>query len=393
MTRLLDALSLGWSGVRGRPARAAMSALGIALGIATLVLVTGIPASGRADLDEQLSALGTDLLVAQPGGGPGGEEVATLTPAAADLAGRIAPVEHAAALANLSLPVVRDDLADPNRTAGITSFATTGDLLGSTRAELASGTFLTAASESLPVVVLGHDAARWLGITTIDPARPLRIRIGPAWFTVVGVLAPQPLTPELAQGVYVGTAATETWLGHDGRPTAVYVRVVESQVEQVRDVLPATIDQELPGLISVSRPSDALAAKRATASTFAGLFLGLAGVALAVGGIGVANTMIVSVLERRREIGLRRAIGATRRDVRRQFLTEAVLLAMLGGLAGTLAGVLGTVGYAAWRDWPVVLPIEAVVAGVVGAVLVGALAGLYPAVRASRLSPTEALAT
>lgn len=394
MTRLLDALALGWLGVRGRPARAAMSALGIALGIATLVLVTGIPASGQADLDRRLSALGTDLLVAQPGGALGdSEEVPSLTPAAADLVGRIAPVEHAAALANLSLPVLRDELADPNLTAGVTAFATSGDLLAGTRAEMASGTFLTTASERLPAVVLGHEAARWLGIPTVDPTRPLRIRIGPAWFTVVGVLAPQPLTPELAQGVYVGRAAARTWLGHDGRPTAVYVRTVESQVEQVRDVLPATLDPELPGLVSVSRPSDALAAKRATESTFAGLFLGLAGVALAVGGIGVANTMIVSVLERRREIGLRRAIGATRRDVRRQFLTEAVLLALLGGVVGVLVGVLGTVGYAALRGWPLVVPLPAVAGGAAGAVLVGALAGLYPAVRASRLSPTEALAT
>lgn len=395
MTRLLDALALGWLGVRGRPARAAMSALGIALGIATLVLVTGIPASGQADLDRRLSALGTDLLVAQPGGALGGEdaEVATFTPAAADLVGRIAPVEHVAALANLSLPVRRDDLADPNRTAGVTAFAVSGDLLAGARAEVASGTFLTLAGERLPAVVLGHDAARWLGITTVDPTRPLRIRVGSAWFTVVGVLAPQPLTPELAQGVFVGRAAARTWLGHDGRPTAVYVRAAESQVEQVRAVLPATLDPELPGLVSVSRPSDALAAKRATTSTFAGLFLGLAGVALAVGGIGVANTMIVSVLERRREIGLRRAIGATRRDVRRQFLTEAVLLALLGGAVGVLVGVLGTVGYAALRGWPLVVPLPAVAGGAAGAVLVGALAGLYPAVRASRLAPTEALAT
>ncbi len=387
MTALLDALSLGWFGVRGRPGRAVLSALGIALGIATLVLVTGIPASGQADLDRQLDALGTNLLVAQPTGG--GEEPITLEPEVAAMVRRIAPVESSAALANLNTRVVPHDFADPNVTAGITTLATGPDLLGPLGAEVSSGTFLTHALVDLPAVVLGDQAADWLGITAVDATALRRIRLADTWFTVVGVL---PLTPELDQAVFVGWGAARDLLGSDGRPTVVYLRAVESQLEAVRGVLPATLDPAVPGLISVSRPSDALAAKRAVEGTFSGLFLGLAAVALVVGGIGVANTMIVSVLERRREIGLRRAIGATRRDVRRQFVVEAVLLSLLGGVAGTLIGVFGTVGYALLRGWPVVVPVPAVAGGVVCAILVGAVAGLYPAVRASRLAPTEALA-
>jgi putative ABC transport system permease protein len=392
MTALLDAVTLGWHGVTGRPGRAVLSALGIALGIATLVLVTGIPASGQADLDRRLSALGTNLLVAQPAGVGDSDVPPTLDPAAAAMAQRIAPVEDATAVANLNLRVLRDDLADPNTTAGITALAAGPDLLGPLDAEVADGVFLTDATEHLGAVVLGASAADWLGVTRIDPRQPRRVEVGDAWLTVVGVLAPTPLTPELDQSVLVGWGTARDLLGHDGRPSVVYVRAVESQVEAVRAVLPATLDPELPGLLSVSRPSDVLAAKRATQGTFSALFLGLAGVALAVGGIGVANTMVVTVLERRREIGLRRALGATRRDVRGQFLVEAVLLSLLGGAAGTLVGVAGSAGYAVLRGWPAVVPLEALAGGAAGAVLVGALAGLYPAVRASRLAPTEALA-
>lgn len=388
---LVDALVLGWHGVRGRPGRAVMSAVGIALGIATLVLVTGIPASGQAALDRRLSELGTDVLVAQPNGAS--DPAPTLPEEVAAMVRRIPPVEAAAAVANLNARVLGDPLADPNRTAGITTLAATPDLLAAVRGRVEAGVFLSDATVDLPAVVLGARAAAWLGVDGVDPARPRQLLVDDTWMSVVGVLAPMPLTPELEQAAFVGAGAARAHLGYDGRPTVVYLRAVESQVEAVRDVLPATLDPTLPGLISVSRPSDALAAKRATQGTFAALFLGLAGVALAVGGIGVANTMIVSVLERRREIGLRRALGATRRDVRRQFLTEAVLLSLLGGAAGTATGVLGSVGYAVARGWPAVVPLPAVAGGVLGAVVVGALAGIYPAVRASRLSPTAALAT
>jgi putative ABC transport system permease protein len=383
-----DALHEAWRGVRRRPGRAVMSAIGIALGIATLVLVTGIPASGQADLDRRLTALGTDILVAQPSAAS--EDAPELPEQAAAMVRRIGPVEAASAVASLDARVRRTPLADPNDTAGIVVLAATGDLLETIRGRLASGAFL--AAPRLPTAVLGVQAAHWLGITRLDPARPPQIMVGDARLTVVGILAPMPLTPELEQSVLVGWDAARE-LGFDGHPSVVYLRAAESRVEAVRDVLPATLSPDLPGLVGVSRPSDALAAKRAAQGTFSALFLGLAGVALAVGGIGVANTMIVGVLERRREIGLRRALGARRKDVRRQFLTEAVLLSVLGGTTGVVGGVVGTVGFAATRGWPLVVPLPALAGGLAGSVLVGALAGLYPAVRAARLPPTEALAT
>ncbi|GAB3955813.1 hypothetical protein GCM10027614_66260 [Micromonospora vulcania] len=217
--------------------------------------------------------------------------------------------------------------------------------------------------------------------------------IGTRWFTVVGVLDPMPLSPDLDRSVLVGWDAARDMLGFDGHPTVVYLQAREDSLEDVRAVLPATLNPQLPGLVQVSRPSDALAAKRATQNTFSALFLGLAAVALLVGGIGVANTMVISVLERRREIGLRRALGANRGQIRVQFLTESVLLSVLGGAAGTAIGVLATIGYAGYQDWPPTIPAMAVAGGIGGALLVGVVAGVYPSIRASRLTPTEALAT
>lgn len=389
MSRLVDALALGWLGVTRRPGRAVMSATGIALGIATLALVTGIPASGQADLDRRLTALGTDVLVAQASSAT--DDPPALPIDAAAMVRRIGPVKAASAVANLDKRVLRTDLAEPNQTVGIVALAATPDLVGVVRGKVGSGAFLSPAG--LPTVVLGRSAADWLGIEHVDPTRPVRVMVGSTWLTVVGVLAPVPLAPELDQAALVDWSTAKASLGFDGHPSVVYLRAEESQVEAVSHVLPATLEPELAGMISVSRPSDALAAKRATQGTFSVLFLGLAVVALVVGGIGVANTMIVSVMERRREIGMRQALGATRLDIRLQFVTEAIALSTLGGAAGLLLGCLGTAGFAALHGWPPVIPLPAMAGGFVGAMAIGALAGLYPATLAARMSPTEALRT
>ena len=201
-----------------------------------------------------------------------------------------------------------------------------------------------------------------------------------------------PLAPELDSGALIGWPVAESKLDFDGYPTTVYTRARETQVEAVQAVLAATANPENPNEVQVSRPSDALAAKQATDATFTGLLLGLGAVALLVGGVGVANTMVISVLERRAEIGLRRSLGATRGQVRLQFLVESQLLSALGGVGGVLLGIAVTSVYAATQGWPSVVPAWASVGGVVATLLIGAVAGLYPAVRASRLAPTEALA-
>jgi putative ABC transport system permease protein len=385
-----DLLGLGLIGLRTRKLRAALSALGISIGIATMLVVTGIPASSQKDLLQTLSALGTNTLQAMAV--PDQDPPATLSEQAPAMVARIGPVLTASAVANTHTVIRRNDHTDPEDGLGLTVLAGRTDLLETVNGRVRVGRYLDAGSQKLPTVVLGSVAAIRLGFTDLPPAGPGRqVMIGATWFTVIGILHPIPLSPDLDRSALIGWDAARTLLGFDGHPTVIYLQSQEDQIEAVRAILPATIDPQNPSNVQVTRPSDALAAKRATQSSFSALFLGLAAVALLVGGIGVANTMVISVLERRAEIGLRRALGAHRGQIRAQFITESLALSALGGLAGTLLGIAATAGYARYQGWPVVIPLSSALAGLGGALLIGIVAGAYPAMRAARLMPTEAL--
>jgi putative ABC transport system permease protein len=388
----LDLLGLGLLGIRIRRLRAALSALGISIGIATMIVVTGIPASSEAALLRRLSALGAGLL--QATAAPEQNPPALLPEESVGMVERIGPVEVTSAVANTHAVVRRSDRIDPRDGSGLAVLAARLNLLEAINARVLDGRWLDPVTARFPAVVLGSVAAARLGFGAVPDAGPgPQVMIGDRWFTVVGILATTPLSPDIDRSVLIGWDAARSELGFDGRPTVIYIQCRESAVEDVRAILPGTIHPERPGQVIVTRPSDALAAKRATEHTFSALFLGLAAVALLVGGVGVANTMVISVLERRGEIGLRRALGASRGQIRGQFLTESVLLAALGGVAGTAMGLAATAAYAAYHGWPVVVPASSALAGLGGAVLVGVVAGVYPAIRAARLTPTEALAS
>jgi putative ABC transport system permease protein len=389
-SRLLpgDILRVGSLGLRTRRLRAALSVLGIAIGIAALVAVVGISESSKADLLAQLDRLGTNLLSVEPGQSFVGADV-TLPTAAGAMIGRIGPVEETATVADVDAGVRRNDLIDEQQTGGIAVKAADTTLLSTLNGGMGSGRFLSTATETFPTVVLGSVAAERLGID-----RPgVQVQIGDERFTVIGVMDELPLAQDLDRSALIGFPVAAETFGGGERPDAsrVYLRADASQIEPVRGVLAETANPAAPEEVNVSRPSDVLEARSAAESALTSLFLGLGAVALLVGGIGIANVMVISVLERRQEIGLRRALGATRRHVGAQFLTESLLLAVLGGVAGVLIGVAVTLGWSATQGWTAVIPVWSLFAGLGAALLIGAVAGLYPAMRAARLAPTEAL--
>jgi putative ABC transport system permease protein len=384
----LDLVRLGAVGLRTRRLRAALSALGIAIGIASMVAVLGISNSSRADLLATLDRLGTNLLTVSAGNSVFGE-ASTLPEQAEEMVRRIGPVQAATAITSVSANVYRSDRVPEAETNGLSVVAADVDLLDTVGGTVARGAFLNRATHRYPVVMLGAVAAERLGVTDVGGGR--QVWIGEQWFTVVGILDPLPLSPDLDRSVIVGRPVAERLFDADESATKIYVRADPGDVEAVQGALAATANPENVEEVSVARPSDALEARAAADDAFTTLLIGLGGVALLVGGVGIANVMVISVLERRGEIGLRRALGATKRHVGAQFLTESLILSAAGGVAGALLGALVTALYASAQEWTVVVPALGLGAGIGSALVIGAIAGLYPAVRAARLSPTEAL--
>jgi putative ABC transport system permease protein len=377
-------------GLRTRRLRASLSALGIAIGVAAIVAVLGLSSSSQAGLLAEIDRLGTNLLTVTNGQTLTGG-TASLPLAAPGMISRIGPVTEVEETGSTDANAYRSPLIPSINTNALSVQAASLGLLPTVGTTLAEGRYLNAATARLPVAVLGSAAAQRLGIERIYHGE--RIWVGHQWFYVVGRLKPATLASEIDSSILVGFPAAKRYLGFDGHPTTIYVRSETSQVEAVQSVLAATANPQAPNEVDVSQPSAALTARAKAQSALNGLFLGLGAVSLLVGAVGVGNIMLIGVLERRSEIGLRRALGATKGQIRTQFLAEAILLALLGGAAGVSAGALATAVYAATKGWATSIPTLAWAGGLAAALAIGAIAGLLPAIRAARLSPTEALRT
>jgi putative ABC transport system permease protein len=387
--QLSDLARLSIVGLRTRKLRAGLSALGIAIGVAAIVAVLGISASSQAGLLDEINQLGTNLLTVSNGENLLGAPT-ELPVTASAMIERIRGVEQVQSTGAVSgANAYRSPYIPAMNTNSLTVQAASLALLPVVATSVAQGHYLNAATAQEPVAVLGAVAAQRLGIDRIYPGE--RIWAGGQWLYVVGILRPAVLAPAIDSSVLVGYPAAEKYLGFDGHPSTIYLRTQNSRVTTVDNLLAATANPENPNQVNVSQPSAALVAQAEAQSALNGLFLGLGAIALLVGAVGVANIMIISVLERRSEIGLRRALGATRGHIRTQFLSEAVLLGLLGGAVGVALGVASTVVYAHTKGWSTVIPIEAWAGGIAASVIIGAVAGLIPALRAARLSPTQAL--
>jgi putative ABC transport system permease protein len=387
--RPADLARLAAVGPRSRRLRAALSALGIAIGVAAIVAVLGLSSSSQAGLLAEIAKLGTNLLTVQNGQNftGGTAELPVAAPAMITRLPGVTTVQDTGTVSDVN--AYRSPLVPTIDTNALSVDAASLGLPATVGTSMARGRYLNAATAQQPVAVLGAAAAQRLGIDKIWPGE--RIWVGSMWFYVTGILKPAVLTPEIDSAILVGYPAAQKYLHFDGHPSTIYLRAATSQVKTVDNLLAAQANPENPAEVNVSQPSAALTAQAAAKGAFNALFLGLGAVALLVGAVGVANIMIISVLERRSEIGLRRALGATKGHIRAQFLSEAILLALAGGVAGVVAGVAATASYAHAKGWATVIPPLAWAGGLGAALLIGAAAGLLPALRAARLSPTQAL--
>ncbi len=384
-----ELVGVALQGLGTRRLRAALSALGIAIGIGAMVAVVGVSSSAQANLVAEIDRLGTNLLTVSPGQSFLGESTA-LPSTAAPMIERMRGVASAAAIYQVSnADVYRTPFVASQETGGIGVDAAGVNLprvLGTT---MTSGRFLGPLADRYPQVVLGAEAARNLQVTGAGGL--LMLYIGSRWFTVVGVMAPAALEPSLSSDVFISLPLAERDFHVKPEPSEIYVRTGQANVERVAGLLAATANPREPSGVSVNRPSDLLEARAAAKGQFTTLLLGLGAVALLVGAIGIANIMVIGVLERRGEIGLRRALGAKRVHITIQFLAESALLAAIGALIGLAFGASATDIYAATRHEPLVVRLYALTAAPAAGLVIGALAGIYPAAKAARLSPSEAL--
>jgi putative ABC transport system permease protein len=394
--RVADLARLATVGLRTRKLRAGLSALGIAIGVAAIVAVLGLSASSAAGLNAEIAALGTNLLTVQPGQSlsGGNDELPAAAPA---MISRLPGVYQVQSTGATNASVYRSPLISAVNTNALTVDAATTGLPATSGASVSQGEFLNAATEHEPVCVLGAAAAQLLGIDRVFGGERVWITgtgangNGGLWLYVAGILSPDAVSPDVDSSVLVGFPFAENYLSFDGSPSTIYVKAAYGQVTTVDNLLADQANPQNPAAVEVSQPSDALIAQADAKAAFNTLFLALGAVALLVGAIGVANIMVIAVLERRSEIGLRRALGATRGHIRIQFLAEAITLSLAGGVAGIITGAAATVIYAHGQGWATVIPADAWAGGLAAALLIGAAAGLLPAIRAARLSPTQAL--
>ena len=402
-----DTVRSAFDAIRSHRLRSALTMLGILIGITAVVLTVGIGAGARAEVRSSIDALGTNLLVISPGsnsdssgtrGGFGTASTLTVYDAEAlDDHDVVPDVEAVAAVSETSAALV----------AGEENWTTT--LMGTTDSwqdirsrTVASGRFFDDATDAAAdVVVVGADTATELFGTTNVVGET--VSYDGSQLEIIGVLETIDSSSDASANdlaiVPLSTYSQRLVGGSDRDAVdSIYVKATSADTLSAATQESEALLTNLHGIdnaddvdFSVASESSVLEAATSVDDTLTIMLGGIAAISLLVGGVGVMNIMLVSVTERIREIGLRKAIGARPRFIRRQFLVEASILGLMGGVLGVGVGVGLGMALPTWIDSPVEISVPSAVAAVVMAIVIGVVFGVYPASRAARLTPIDAL--
>ena len=397
--RLPDLGSEALAGLLQRPGRSALTLLGVVLGIGSFVAIVGIAQTASGQIGKQFNVLqATQAYVFDVGAAQSaqsGHPTVDFPPNADALAKRI----HGVVAAGFYWPVQFKQAAVSAFAGGFLASqhsmpvtAASPGLLAAAGVKLVTGTLYNQFHEANAqnVAVVGRSAAASLGITSLQGQPAIFIDGQP--FTVIGIIASSQRLPQLDVGVTVPTStALRLWSAPTQAQAQMLIHTRLGAARVVAEQAPVAIRPDNPTLLKSAAAPSAAQLQHNVSTSLNGLFLTLAGIALIVGAVGIANTTLVAVLERAGEIGLRRALGARPRHIGIQFLTESTALGLFGGLIGASLGVLTILGVTIYRHWTALLDPRIVVAAPVAGAAVGLLAGLYPALRASLLEPADAL--
>ncbi|MFF3946020.1 ABC transporter permease [Streptomyces sp. NPDC001902] len=392
-----DLWSESLAGVLARPVRSALTTLGTVLGIGTLVITIGVASTAANQIVGRFDALtATSVTVVVPAPQPGSADPPLVDWPGVEAVERLAGVESAAALSDsedsANVQVRANDVVAPGALTEQTLavVAATPALPEAVRGTMATGRFFDTGDIARHdrVAVLGDQAARLLGIDDVRDAPAVFFK-GQS-YTVIGVLGGFQREQRLSASVILPPTTAADRMGMDN-VTRVLVNTSLGAARQVARQAPIALSPGHEEALTVTAPPDLSKARKGVQGDVNGLFLVLGLVSLVVGAIGIANVTLVTVMERVGEIGLRRALGASRRQVAGQFLAESTTIGLLGGVVGAALGVVVVVSVAAVKDWTPVLDLRLALGAPVAGALVGLLAGLYPALRAARMEPVDAL--
>lgn len=394
-----DLLTEAIAGLSQRPARTVLTMLGTILGVGSFVAVLGLTATATGQVSDAFSVqAATQVLVHDAGGSTSSDPGQTVESFPIDAETRITALNGVKA-AGVTWPVgggpttvtasLRPDAAQHQLAVA----AATPGYLAAAELELSDGAALTPYVEShaLAVAVIGVTAARELGIASTSGA-PAVFVDGVA-FTVVGIATSAARDPAAAATIYVPASTARNAFGAPlaYAPASMLIWTQLGAADQVADEAALALRPDRPELIAATHPPAASPTRADVLASLNSMFVVLAALSLVVGAVGIANTTLVAVVERTSEIGLRRAVGARRRHIAAQFLTESATMGTLGGLIGTAVAVAVVVTVAVAREWTAVLdPATTLPAPLLGS-LIGLLAGVYPALRAAHIAPLDAL--